>query len=476
MRVLFIVDQVDYEPQGIMLLASVLKSAGHEVQLAIASVEDPVAVTAAFRPHVVAYSVITGSQRYYLALNRRIKQHFPNVVSVFGGPHPTFFPEVLLEDGLDGVCVGEGEWALVELVESVRPDGRLERFDIANWHLKDRGEVHRNTVRPYVEDLDSLPSPDYDLIYQKDPVYRRSKIKHFVAGRGCPYDCTYCFNHAMRQIYAGKGRHVRMRSVGRVIEDVLYVRQRYPLEFVVFLDDTFVLNRRWLEEFAAEYPKRVALPFFCNVRPNLVDAELVRLLKAAGCHSVSMGVETADERIREQLLGRNVTTEEILTAAELLRAAGLRFTTTNMIGLPGTGLEQDLQTMELNARCRPDYAYALIFQPYPRTWLGEYARQQGLLEGTIDDIAPRAWDTTILRFPPEHKRALTNLQRLFAVGVEWPALAGLVRRLIALPPNPVYWLIHKLLRGYAIKQRIHPVRMSMRDLLRTAWRFMRLKS
>jgi len=473
-RVLFILDQVDYEPQGIMQLSSVLKAAGHEVALAVATLEDPVAVAQRFRPQILAYSVITGSQRYYLDLNRRIRDAVA-AFSVFGGPHATFFPEMVAEPGVDGICIGEGEEAMLALCRNLQPDGTLARTDLPNWHFSIDGEIIRNQVGPYV-DLATVPSPDYALIYDKDPVAGQSKIKHFIAGRGCPYGCTYCFNHALVAIYRGKGKHVRLRPASDVVDDVVAVRDRYPLEFVVFVDDTFILDREWLAEFAADYRLRVGLPFFCNVRANLVTEELVGVLRAAGCHSVSMGIESGNSEIRNNLLNRNLSQEQILQAAKLIRAGGLRFTSTNMIGLPGTTIEHDLETLDLNIAARPDYAHVFIFQPYPRTKLGQYALDNDMLDGTFDDIGVRAWDATILRFPPEHKRALTNLQRLFALGVEWPALRPLLVRLLHLPGNPVYWLLNKLWKGYAIKQRVHPVPMSLADLLRTTWRFMRIKS
>ena len=161
-----------------MQLSSVLKAAGHQVQLAICALEDPVRVALEFQPHILAYSVITGSQRYYLELNRRLRAKV-NAFSAFGGPHPTFFPEMIQEEGVDGVCVGEGEGPLLDLAQALQPDGTLADTHLPNWHLKVGGEVIRNEVRPYV-DLDSLPPPDYALVYDKDPVTRRSKIKHFM--------------------------------------------------------------------------------------------------------------------------------------------------------------------------------------------------------------------------------------------------------------------------------------------------------
>lgn len=474
MRILFAVQQIDYEPIGIMHLSSAVKAAGHEVQLAVGARHDPVTVASEFRPDVVAYSVITGSQRYYLELNRRLKAALPGVFSVFGGPHPTFFPEMIQEPGVDGVCRGEGEQALVDLLAAlaVGPDAAL---GVSNWSFRRHGDVITNPVRPYVEDLDSLPFPDRALVYEGDPVAARSKIKHFLAGRGCPYNCTYCFNHALSEIYGGKGKRFRQHSVSHVVDEIRWVRDHYPLQFVVFVDDAFVLSTKWLAEFAEAYPRHIGLPFSCTTRANLVTAEQVRLLKAAGCHSVSMGIEAGNDRLRNDLLKRQLSKEQILEAARLLRAGGLKVAANNMIGLPTSTLEDDLETLVLNIQARPSYAHVYIFQPYPRTELGQFAREQGWM-GSIDDIGEVAWDHSVLDFDDRHKRGLVVLQRFFALGVEVPWLVPWIKRMMRLPDNPVFWLLSKLWRGWAIKSRLHPVKLSPKELLETARHFMRLKA
>ena len=481
MRVLFIAQQIDYEPQGIMFLSSALKAAGHQVDLAVAAHHDPLDVARQFRPDVAAYSVITGSQRYYLDLNRRLKAELPDLFSVFGGPHPTFFPEMVKEDGVDGICRGEGEGALVELVDALAAGGRSAVLGIENWSFCRNGSGDHdctvvNPVRPYVDDLDDLPLPDRALVYERDPIVARSKIKHFLTGRGCPYNCTYCFNHALSEMYRGKGRRFRQHSVDHVVHEIAWVRENYPLEFVVFVDDTFVLSNDWLAEFAVKYPRQIGLPFFCNTRANLVTAEQVQLLKAAGCYSVSMGIEAGNDRIRNDLLKRRMDKAQILEAARLIREGGLQFTTTNMIGLPTSTLADDWETLELNIQARPSYAHVFIFQPYPRTELGEFTQEQGLMVGTFDDIGEVAWDHSVLEFDEGHKRGLAVLQRFFAIGVEWPWLVPLIKKLTRLPDNPIFWLFNKGWKGWAIKNRVHPVKLSVGEMLETAWHFMRIKS
>jgi radical SAM superfamily enzyme YgiQ (UPF0313 family) len=186
-----------------------------------------------------------------------------------------------------------------------------------------------------------------------------------------------------------------------------------------------------------------------------------------------MGLETGDPELRNKILKRNMSDQQIVDASSLIRGAGIELLTTNMLGLPGGSLDLDMKTLALNHACKPAYANAFLYQPYPRTELGDYARNGGYVEGALDDIDPSAWERSVLRFStPEEKRQIENLNKLFALAVEWPRIAGLVRWLIKFPPNPIFRLAYKLWKGYAIKNRIHPYRPSLREFVQTVRRFM----
>ncbi len=486
MRVLFVEKQIDYEPQGIMQLSACLKGAGHDVELAIASHEDPVQFAVEYGPDLVGYSVMTGSQQYYLELNRQIRQALGERMpfSVFGGPHPTFFPDMIHEPGVDGICIGEGEGAIVDLANSLDGNGhrRLRRADIPNWWFKLGGEVVRNPVRPLIDDLGSLPRPDRPLIYDRHPASQRTPIKHFLASRGCPYACTYCFNHAYYQIYK-KEKRGHQRPVDTIIDEVNWVRENWPLQYVVFVDDLFILYDDWLEELAEKWPQQVGLPFFCNIRANLIvrGPQKVDLLKKAGCATVSMGIEAANDRIRYELLKRRMSREDIVQAGRMIRDAGLQVTATNILALPTSRLEDDLETMRLNAAARITYAYAFLFQPYPGTELGQFTQEGGYMAGSFDDIGEIAWERSILTFESEdEKRQIEHLQRLFALGAQMPWLEPLIRRLIKLPHNrlvdTLFWWVHKLHKGLVINRRVHPAPMSLRDLWAAARLFFGIRS
>ena len=487
MHLLFIVKEVDNEPQGILLLSSVLKQAGHQVSLVVATEEDPLEAALRLRPDVVAYTVYTGPHTWYLDLNQRIRAQLPGVFSIFGGPHPTFFPEMIEREGVDGLCIGEGEYATLDLMNALQRNGqgssqpgvRLTDLSIPNWWFKVDGEIVRNPLRPLLtgEELDNLPFPDRDLLYKAHRQSHQTKIKPVITGRGCPYDCAFCFNKAYSDLYQGAGRRFRRRSPDHVMRELQEITSRYDVRFILFMDDTFILQDRWLTEFMGRYKAEIGLPFWCQVRANLVTDDKIALFKGAGCVSVSFGLEAGNDRLRNVILNRNMSREEILGAAEILRRHGIAFMTNNMLGLPTGNLRTDFETLELNVQCRPAYANVFLFQPYPKTALGEWAYENGWMMGTFDDLSGSVSDDTVITFgSEEEKRQIENLQKLFALGVEFPWLLPLIRRLIRLPSNRLYWLLYKLWKGWAIKNRMFPFRMTPQEYLDSALYYMRIKS
>jgi anaerobic magnesium-protoporphyrin IX monomethyl ester cyclase len=213
------------------------------------------------------------------------------------------------------------------------------------------------------------------------------------------------------------------------------------------------------------------------VRANLVTEEKIALFADAGCVSVSFGLESGNDRLRNAVLKRNMSREQILDAAEILRRHGIAFSTNNMLGLPTGSLETDFETLELNAQCRPALANVLLFQPYPKTALGEWAYENGWMRGTFDDLSGSLSDSTVIKFSSKaERRQIENLQKLAALGIEFPWLLPVIRRLIRLPPNRLFWLAYKLWKGYALKYRMFPYKMTAREYLASVMYYMRIKA
>lgn len=460
MRILFLVHDCLTMPLGVAYLAAVAKRAGHQVRLGVLIHDDVVRVAEEFGADLVGFTATTGFHTRYLALCRRLKARLPHVLVVMGGPHPTFFPEVLERSPcLDAICMGEGEEAFAEFLEALERGG--DHTHVANFWVRDGARIVRNPLRPRISDLDTLPFPDRTLWL---PYRRRMTLKtpFVMAGRGCPYRCTYCFNHAYNRLYAFDGLLLRRRSVGNVIAELKELKAAFPVELVVFQDDIFILDPEWVLEFSRRYRAEVGLPFHCHLRANLVTEELVQALAEAGCVSVKMAIESADDTIRNRILKRGMSREQILRASQLVREAGIVLVTQNILGNPHETLEQALQTLQLNIQCKPSYAFATLLQPYPRTEIGDYVRDQGLLEGDPPEADHVSFfDRSMLKLP--QKKAMERLRMIFPLVVEWPFLFPLASTLANLPLSPLYALADKIWKGYAVKHREMPYRLTLRE-------------
>jgi len=448
-KVLFLYKYEYLEPIGIMALSAVLKQHGHQVEFVDLELEkDYHSEILRIDPGVIAYSVTTGRHRFYQQLNLELKRKL-DFFAVFGGPHVTYFPDFVEEDGVDAICRGEGEYPLLELVEALE-QGR-DHTGIENLWVKSGGEIVRNDFRPLIHDLDSLPYVDRELL-SKYNSYRKLRRRLVLTGRGCPYKCAYCFNHAYNSLYKGKGKVIRRRSVENVIGELKQIRARHRARRFHFVDDTFILQDEWTFEFCERYRRELGLPFICYTRANLVEDEVVRALKEAGCIVILYAIEAGNEYIRNQILKRNISDEQLLRAAAIFKKHGLRTYVQNMVGLPDETLEMAYETVTLNQRCKPDYAWCSIFQPYPGTDLWEYSKAKGYVVGdSVDDFDESYHSTSIMNIP--HRRQIENLHHLFSLSVSIPVLFPLVKRMIRWPFRSLYYLLFNLHRvwSYVLK-------------------------
>ena len=442
------VQELAVEQLGVMCLSAVLKQAGHQVDLFILENDDAhlASQIAAFGPDIAAFSVTTGSHHWAASFACRLKQML-SVVTVFGGPHPTFFPGIVEHEGVDVVCQGEGEHAIVELADKLDQGRALH--DTLNCLVKTRSGTVKNPLGPLIEDLDSLPFPDREIYRLKYPYLRKSQAS-FMAGRGCAYRCSFCFNHALRKMYRGLGPYIRFRSPKNVVDEIVTAKDRWGIRTVYMQDDTILVNKRWVNEFADMYAKRVAAPLLCLVRADQLNEESVSALKRAGLRNAFFGIESGDEYVRNEILKKSVLDRDIYRAARLLRKHGIRFRTYNMVGLPGETVEQALRTVEINAEIRTDFPWCSLFQPFPGTELAEYANELGLLTQLPENFASASFfKDTALKSPIATE--LVNLQRLFYFAVRFPQLLPTIKKLIRLKPNPVFDALFLL--GYALSLR-----------------------
>jgi anaerobic magnesium-protoporphyrin IX monomethyl ester cyclase len=465
-RVLFLQDAL-YESFGPQLLSGVLRREGHECDLMVLACEGRRAVSRRlreWRPQIVAFSISSFGYEWSLRLADQAKREI-GTITVFGGPHPTFAPEFARHPEVDYACRGEGEGAFSELARAVESGDDPAAIDNLISRNGD-GDLRVNPLRPLIEDLDSLPFADR-TIHFKYPALRELPYKRFLVGRGCPYGCTYCFNKAARTMYAGLGRYVRHRSPEDVVAEILDVRDRYGIGVVGFVDDTFTTKKAWTLRFLELYRRKVALPFTCLIRANELDEELAEALGASGCRYASFGIEAGNEELRNTVLDRHMSNDQIRGAAALLHRSGVKFLTYNMFGVPGETAEDGLATVRLNAEIGTDLCGTSIFQPLVGTESFEYCQREAYLDPT--DCAVELDRITVsspLQNMPD-LRFLQRLQKIAFIGVHWPKLIPVVALLARLPLDPLFWLLYKISLLLRFKLRFQ---LSLCDVLRVGLR------
>jgi len=375
---------------GIAYLSAVLKKAGHQTSLvhvvAPPGREELLERVKGESPDLVGFSSTTHMFRHVGRWASWLRGEL-DITTICGGVHPTIAPEeVVNTPGIDIACVGEAEETVVELCDALE-EGR-DCSGIPGLWLRRRGDVVRNPARPLLTDLDSLPFPDRSIFNPAlfcDDQHPRGTL---MASRGCPFNCSYCSNHAQKSVYPNPKEYVRLRSPENVVEEIEHmVAADARIEFVRFDDDILTMDREWLGRLSELYRSRVGMPFICNSRVNFIDREMARALADMGCSVVCMGIESGNPWLREKVLNRHMGSERIVEAFALCRESGMKTVSTNMVGLPMEDTSMVLDTIKLNARCHPDTIQVSTFIPYPGTELYKLCEAKGLIEGErVDSI------------------------------------------------------------------------------------------
>jgi radical SAM superfamily enzyme YgiQ (UPF0313 family) len=439
--------QIQYAPYpGVAYLNGAAVSRGHQFVLCLGN--EPKRILgriAAEKPDLIGFTCMSGLHIEILKIAREIKKHFPQPI-ILGGPHPTLFSEIIEEDGVDLICRGEGEFALIELLDAL--EERRSYAQIRNLWVKTDGQIQKNPLRPLADPLDNVPLIDWSCY--KGTVIQNGLPEAFII-RGCPYSCTYCFNASMRDMHRGLGNYVRHFSVERAILEVQQALKVFSHSAVYFHSDSFGMDLPWVEAFFNRYSQITDLPFFLLIRTELASEEFIRIVSKHKCHSIAIGLEAGSERVRWEILNRRYSNQDLLDIAERMHRYQIKFRTFNMIGIPTETEDEMWETIDLNIRMKTDYPRGAIFTPLPSTKIVDMAKRLGYLEPdfSFDSIPPSILSRSILRKVDRDR--IKNTLYFFQSAILFPRAKKVFRQLTHWKPNLlfrlwfyfVYAVVHK---------------------------------
>jgi radical SAM superfamily enzyme YgiQ (UPF0313 family) len=335
-------------------------------------------------------------------VTRRIRARFADTPVVWGGIHPTSDPEDCIEQ-VEYVCVGEGEMAAIDLAVALRDNA--DTTAIPNVWANVDGVVHRNDVRPLIQDMDWLPYPDVrdDNKYYiengklsiEEPWKRTAEYRAYFS-RGCPYNCSYCYVSILRDVYDEKGKKFyRSRSVEHILGELEMIKRTFPKVARVKIDDdtSFVFPDEWIDEFVDKYPKRIGIPFECLLIPPMLKHDMLARLQGAGLVRIQTGIESASAKESREIHNRAPGNKKILEFGEFNKELGLDVVYDVIVDNPYATEEMKLATAEFLLELPLPYSiYFYSLNYFPGTALTKRALEDGTLSpDMVEGRNNKAW-------------------------------------------------------------------------------------
>ena len=396
-------------PFGIATIATVLENAGHDVELLVITPDTPLDKYIKDninkkKPSLFCLTAV--STQYWQAkkVAKYVREIDPSIFLLLGGHHASLnSEEVINENIFDAICVGEGEKAILSLADSLSEDKNkklpfLLKNNIPHLWIKDRetNEVIKNPTGSFQQDLDG---PYIDRGVWDRWIERPDEYPSILLGRGCPFKCTYCSNHAMAKL--SEGLYVRFRSPKHIIGELDYIRNSYPkVDRVILEVETFGANRKAsyaVFDALAEYNRTLDKPLTFTINMALTSnymmnperrVELFEKTRAANITTINIGLETGSERMRKILKRPRYTNEELIQFCKDAQNNNIRIVFFVLLGLPGETIDDYYETIKVVRLAQPHYCYVSIFFPYLGTDLATTAIDMGLIDK--EHLSPKA--------------------------------------------------------------------------------------
>jgi radical SAM superfamily enzyme YgiQ (UPF0313 family) len=428
-RILFMDFNLNATPginNGLAILSAVLKKNNHQIGLIFLCEELGYSFELSrirqdilkAKPDVIGISLMETQLKYMVDFCNDLRTYYKGFM-ICGGPHPTMDPEGSLSiRGIDAVCVGEGDDALVELAAAL--EAGKDYKNISNlWFKLPNGLIIKNKLRPF-KNLNELPAEDKELFNLDKILPIKNYQLETIRGRGCVYGCSYCINHSYLEKYlqlcekaVTTKEYVRAKKMDTVLTEIKDTVRKHPqIQKIAFIDDDFLMYPD-LENFCTKYREEIDLPFICNVNPLSFNFSKGKLLREGGCEVIRLGVESGSERIKKEVMKRPISNKSISRTSNGAIELGLGTSFYNMIGLPTETKEDILKTLRLNAALRPDFVKLMTFYPFKNTPLYNLCIKLNLIDINKRDSLDNYDTYTCLRFSPMHQLFLKKIQTAF---------------------------------------------------------------
>lgn len=369
-------------PLGIAYMAGVLQENHIDVEILDASAEDMdfkdvEKELLKRKPDLVALTALTPTIGRALETAQVVKETLPDSIVVMGGYHPTFnFIETLEDENVDIVIRGEGEYIMLNLVQALENQSSLHDVKGIVFEDKNSKEIVVNPEAPLIQDLDELPFPALNLLPMKK--YRLldmdTHMTTMITTRGCPMQCSFCSSAAMH------GKKIRERSIENIVDEIEYLKTNYDIDTIAFMDDTFTLKKRKVMAICDEILKRnIEIMWGCTSRVDTLDEKLLKKMKEAGCITIFIGVESADQQQLDNMC-KNTTIAKIENAFKIAHKLKIRTIASVALGMPGDTKEIMNKTVKFVHKLKPNYAIYSLATPYPGTRFYKEAFEKNLIK------------------------------------------------------------------------------------------------
>jgi len=485
MKITFIQRQIFALP-GISTMVASVESSGHQADILIENAEKHFEeVLVATEPDVVGITICSSDVNWMIETLPRIKNAVPAAFIIVGGIHPIIHNALLDEHPeIDAICVGEGEDAVVELLDALEAyreskqsgkdgkqlavsskqlgkDGKqlavsskqsaggeqapltayrlpltipLQITEIKNLHIRWEGKIYRNELRPLITNLDDYPE-NREIYFNRYPDLARDTLLQYIFSRGCPYPCSFCVNSSLNRIFKGLGPVQRRKSVDFSIRELKELRKYYPnAETGFFIDDLFLYNREWVMEFLPRYKEEIGLPFICSAGPKTIDDEIADLLKETGCASVEFGIETGNETKRKEIYHKWAFTDaEFRRQIMILKSRGIEIYAPSMFVFPTETPADAFRTVEFYHELGIDHPFSSFLMPFPDTEIYNIAVEHGVIPNNLkaEDLPGNYFLNSTCHIPD--RMVIENIQYLFYFFVRFPWFYRNFRWLVYIP-------------------------------------------